>query len=260
MPSCRLIVIPHGPINLVPFSSLVDPNRNRVLIDDFTVSYMPMSNLFVQTTFRRDIPDSNKALLIGISKFDGFRDLRYTEAEIEALDQIIDNESNMYLQSGRMASKYLILKKLSEYSVIHIATHGFFDAYNPLMSYLVLKDEGSRDTPLYAYEFLRQPLAAKLVVLSACETNQTIQREMTPGEDLLGFPWALLAAGADRVVVSLWKVKDDSTKNLMTSFYKQMQKHLASPADSLRAAQQVQRSKTPHPYHWAAFSLIGRPR
>jgi CHAT domain-containing protein len=260
IPSCHLIIVPDGAISLVPFAALMDPNTKRMLIEDLTISYMPMADFSIQSTFGRNLPESKRALLIGISKFDGLPDLRFTEAEVENLHQIIGNDAETYVQSRSLPSKSRILEDLPKYGLIHIATHGAFDTYNPLMSHLVLKDAHGRDTRLFAYELLLRPLAAELVVLSACETNESIETEMTGGGDMLGFPWTLLAAGADRVAVSLWQVQDDSTKFLMGSFYQRMLKSSVWPAEALRDAQLEQRDRTPHPRDWAAFSLIGEPR
>jgi len=64
-----------------------------------------------------------------------------------------------------------------------------------------------------------------------------------------------LYAGARSVVTSLWKVDDDSTKQLMTQMYQNLRTH--SVDDALRMAQASTRANYPHPYYWAAFYLTG---
>ena len=72
---------------------------------------------------------------------------------------------------------------------------------------------------------------------------------------------AFLYAGAASVVVSLWQVDDDSTSDLMVSFYK----HLAATGDKSEALRSAkleladQSRYFQHPHYWAPFVLIGQP-
>ena len=99
-------------------------------------------------------------------------------------------------------------------------------------------------------------LPADLVVLSACQTG--LGKEIK-GEGLVGLTRGFMYAGAARVVVSLWKVNDKATAELMAKFYQKMLKGNERPAAALRAAQvEMSRQKQwQAPYHWAAFVLQG---
>ncbi len=96
----------------------------------------------------------------------------------------------------------------------------------------------------------------RMVTLSACETalgeNPSGQGELTTLADAFGF------AGCPTVTASLWKVSDQSTRLLMESYYKSLSQGDA-PALAMQKAQQtlIARKATRHPYHWAAFLLIG---
>jgi CHAT domain-containing protein len=94
------------------------------------------------------------------------------------------------------------------------------------------------------------------VVLSACET--ALGRE-TPGEGLVGLPQAFLAAGAQRVLVSLWQVEDESTAALMTHFYRHLLVDRLPPGKALREAQLAIRAQPRWraPRYWAGFVLQG---
>ncbi len=143
---------------------------------------------------------------------------------------------------------------------IHIATHGFINEAQPDMSGLLLfpNFDGQEDHILYSGEVYGLQLQAELVVLSACETGLG---KVAKGEGLLGLSRAFLYAGAQNLVVSLWKVQDRATAELMVKFY---QWHLDSEhrqfAQPLRQAKlDMIRSETfSHPYYWSAFVLIGR--
>ena len=98
-------------------------------------------------------------------------------------------------------------------------------------------------------------LATELVVLSACETGLG---EVRTGEGVFGLQRAFTLAGAKTLVMSLWSVPDDATRELMEDFYKRI---LAGEgrADALRHAQLALRQKYPDPYFWGAFLCQGDP-
>jgi CHAT domain-containing protein/tetratricopeptide (TPR) repeat protein len=92
-----------------------------------------------------------------------------------------------------------------------------------------------------------------LVVLSACETGLG---EIESGEGTFGLRRAFLLAGARTLVISLWKVPDDETADLMEAFYQRL---LAGRprAEALHEAQAAMRAKHPEPFYWAAFICVG---
>jgi CHAT domain-containing protein len=99
-------------------------------------------------------------------------------------------------------------------------------------------------------------LAADLVVLSACKTHLGRQ---VGGEELAGLPQAFLEAGAQRVLVSLWQVEEESTAELMTQFYRRLLGRGFPPGKALREAQRAVRSQPRwrSPRYWAGFVLQG---
>ena len=80
---------------------------------------------------------------------------------------------------------------------------------------------------------------------------------VTPGDELIGLVRGLLQAGAQSLVLSLWDVHDESTKDFMIAFYSRLQQG-QSKAAAMQAAMIELRESYPHPYHWAPFSLIGK--
>lgn|GEM_PF-2038467 len=98
-------------------------------------------------------------------------------------------------------------------------------------------------------------LGTELVVLSACETGLG---EARTGEGVFGLRRAFILAGAKTLIISLWKVPDEQTKELMVEFYDHI---LAgySRAESLRLAQLAIKKKYPHPFFWGAFICQGKP-
>ena len=139
--------------------------------------------------------------------------------------------------------------------MLHIASHGVFDADHPRLSGLVLAG-GSR---LDLDEVSSWRVPAALAVLSGCETARG---RLRVGEGLLGMPRPFFVAGCPRVVVSGWRVSDRSTLAFMQRFHAGLAKGGLSPAAALRAAEVAaitEGGPAAHPFHWAAFALWGLP-
>jgi tetratricopeptide (TPR) repeat protein/CHAT domain-containing protein len=98
-------------------------------------------------------------------------------------------------------------------------------------------------------------LDTELVVLSACETGLG---QVHVGEGVFGLRRAFAVAGARTLVMSLWKVPDEQTQELMVDFYQRILR--GEPrAEALRQAQQAVRIRHPDPYYWGAFICQGDP-
>jgi CHAT domain-containing protein len=95
----------------------------------------------------------------------------------------------------------------------------------------------------------------ELVVLSACETGLGTVRT---GEGVFGLRRAFSLAGARTLIMSLWKVPDEPTRELMVHYYRLL---LAGRgrAEALREAQLAMRASYPDPYYWGAFICQGDP-
>jgi tetratricopeptide (TPR) repeat protein/CHAT domain-containing protein len=98
-------------------------------------------------------------------------------------------------------------------------------------------------------------LDTELVVLSACETGLGL---VHVGEGVFGLRRAFAVAGAKRLVMSLWKVPDDQTQELMIDFYQRILRGEGC-AEALRQAQQAIRARYSDPYYWGAFICQGDP-
>lgn len=83
------------------------------------------------------------------------------------------------------------------------------------------------------------------------------------GEGLIGLTRALLYAGSKNIIVSLWKVADDSTSDLMIDFYKNLLEENQNSQEFSKALQQaklkmIEEGKYAHPFYWSPFILIGK--
>ena len=110
-------------------------------------------------------------------------------------------------------------RDMTNYKVVHIATHGLLDAQRPQFTGVVLSLVGNKtaDGFLRTDEIFNLRMNPSLVMLSACETGLGKEKR---GEGVIGLTRAFMYAGAPTVGVSLWSVADKSTAELMTDFYR----------------------------------------
>ncbi|HEX8456465.1 MAG TPA: CHAT domain-containing protein [Pyrinomonadaceae bacterium] len=189
--------------------------------------------------------------------------LFFAKRELANLLDLAAGGENILVANYAATRENLLKADLSQYSILHFATHGFLDPKRPENSGLLLSTvtpEGKKLNGFVAlqdiYE-LRAPV--DLVVLSACQTSLG---KNVRGEGLIGLTRGFMYAGAFSVVASLWKVDDEATAELMKEFYTNMlQKEMPPPA-ALRAAQNSirERPQWRSPYYWAAFTLQGESR
>ncbi|RLD24712.1 MAG: hypothetical protein DRI71_01760 [Bacteroidetes bacterium] len=201
-----------------------------------------------------------------------------TKKEISYIDSLLKANNwqvNSYLGSQAMEEQ---LKGEGSPKVIHLATHGFFmkdlgskslekqagrNEYekNPLFRSGLLfagasnnLENTENDGILTAYEAMNLHLDnTELVVLSACETALG---DVKNGEGVYGLQRALQVAGAQTLIMSLWKVNDEATMELMSMFYT----NWVGGDDiyvSMQKAQKEMLNEGRAPYYWGAFIMIG---
>lgn len=189
-----------------------------------------------------------------------FRRLPFTRDEAAAITALTPASARRVVTGVEATRDWVIAGGLAGARVVHIATHGVFNADHPELSGLVFStvDRQGRPTPgfLRADAIFNLKVDADLVVLSACET--ALGRVLR-GEGVTGMTRAWMYAGAPRVVASLWRVDDAATAALMRHFYEGLIRDRRPAAAALAAARRAV-ARVPgwrDPYYWAGFVLQG---
>jgi len=245
----RLIIVPDGPLWLVPFQALLD-SKGQFLIERVTVSYAPSVSVIAAMEKKRRRPSGR----LSLSAFDAL-----TPPSIENLRSVY-GPANTRIFLGADAQERNVKRELGNASIVHIAAHGFFDDRNPMHSHVQLTTTDTDDGMLEAWELLDVRATAEMAVLSGCETARG---RTTEGEGMIGMTWALFVAGCPTSVASQWRVDAAMTSTLMSGFYRHLRDHragtLLAPAAAMRAAA-IELIGTPeyrHPFYWAAFVVMG---
>ncbi|MDR0798207.1 MAG: CHAT domain-containing protein [Dysgonamonadaceae bacterium] len=240
---------------------------------------------------RRRDSDTPALDLRAASGIAAWKYLEGTRTETEQIIVELNNHkiSNQYYTESAGDERSFKQLSGSNSSILHLSTHGFFfpdiviehfdgiaqrlggsntkrAVENPLLrSGLVLSGVNKRwladkeladkeeDGILTAEEISQLNLTkTKLVVLSACETGLG---DVKNSEGVFGLQRAFKLAGVESLIMSLWKVPDEATSELMTAFYRQW---LAGKTkqEAFKMAQKQVREKYQSPYYWAAFVMM----
>jgi CHAT domain-containing protein len=235
----HVVFVQHGLLHYVPFHALHD--GTSYLIDRFAISYAPSASIYAHCQ-TKPVNAAGHSLILGVPD----ERTPAIRAEVETLAQILPNAK---LFVGEAATEDVLQTYGPHSKSVHIATHGYFRQDNPMFSSIRL---GTSHLSLYDMAHLQLPV--ELVVLSGCATGLNV---VTPGDELMGLVRGLLQAGAQSLVLSLWDVHDDSTKEFMVEFYTELQQG-RSRAEAMQMASIRLRERRPHPYYWAPFLLIGK--
>ncbi|MGG7568062.1 CHAT domain-containing protein [Rhodovulum sp. DZ06] len=244
----RLWIVPHGFLHYLPWATL--SGADGPLAATHEAAVLPsLSTLGYLGGARGD-----GALVLGNP------DIRRPEgplpgAEAEARAVAMRLGAGAPLLRGA-ATEAAVRARAPRAGVLHLASHGVFDAADPLNSALLLAPGGGQDGTLTASEIYDLPLSARLVTLSACETGLG---DVRSGDDVVGLTRGFLFAGADAVTASLWKVNDAATRALMERFY--AEGAAQDPRGALARAQRAVAGdpRFAHPHYWAAFQVWGAP-
>lgn len=279
-----LVIVPDGKLHYLPFEALIrkpaNPNEAyksfSYLLNKYTISYAPSATLLQFWNQDAGIQEDDRSLMAVAPVFSSldnsisetsqnrntppFSSLPLSRYEVQQVDSIMNRKgysSRLYLDH-RASEAAFKRSPLQQYDIIHLATHAFLaqdSVANPGIYFA--SDQGeSQDGILRLEEVYNLDLNARLVVLSACETGLG---KLLQGEGVMSLARAFEYAGAQNLFVSLWKVDDRSTSQLMINFYKNYDNK--SPLrEAVRQAKLHLMNDTRYasPRFWAPFILLGK--
>ncbi|MEL6834847.1 MAG: CHAT domain-containing protein [Bacteroidota bacterium] len=269
----KLVVVPDGQLHSLPFELLLWDKPTDVidfsletfsyLLEKYAISYAYSGTLFYHNTGSPD-KDFNK-LWAGFAPSFGEADqtatrtcfqselssLRCNQQEVRAIRELIST-GDMFL--GHQADKRTFEDLISNYRIVHLATHACVDKATDAQNQIFFADDYVAANELNYYQ-----LNAELAVLSACNTGSG---ELVIGEGVLSLARNFAVAGVSSTLMSLWSVDDCNTAAVMEAFYR----HLVAGKSKSEALQLAKLDLlksgdklSQHPYYWAAFLQYGKP-
>lgn len=282
-----IYISPDGVYNQLNLNTLKKPEAGYV-INRYDLIILGNSKDLITLKNKKTAALKKNATLIGFPDYggNGIAALPGTKVELDAISKILKTSGyqvNLLSQKNATEGNLKIAKAPS---LMHIATHGYFlqdvdregSAFgihlenannNPLLrSGIMLAGaantvsgtampnlESNDNGILTAYEAMNLNLnGTNLIVLSACETGLG---DVKAGEGVYGLQRAFLVAGAEALIMSLWKVDDAATQQLMTNFYSNWIK-LGNKQKAFKLAQLQLMTKYKEPYYWGAFVMMGQ--
>ena len=275
----RMLVLADGPLNSVPFASLVVPGAGGdMLIDRFVLGYSPSLALALENVRPAKSRNTRVAVVsdpvyaaddrrlrtaqVGTSGTlrgappaspNNLTRLPYSALEASAVTKAFGSGDTIQLSGFDATADRVLQLPARDLAVLHFATHALARQDSPEQSALFLSEytrEGSllQDSRLTANDIARSGLRADVVVLSGCATGDGTALR---GEGVLGLTYGFLANGSHSVVATLWPVEDASTARFMNEFYRAY-RATGRAADALHAAQLRTRGNAA-PAVWSSF-------
>ena len=279
----NLIIIPDGILGYIPFEILIkNPVRKPgnyldldYLIKDFEISYHYSANLLsleakrrpsgnIENTFIGFAPEfsgvGNQQLIafndVERSYLDSASALPQARREVEVIAGILDGIANL----GPSATEYNFKQQSRKAGIIHLASHSLINDEEPLYSKLIFdsRNDTIEDGLLHTYELYNMQLNADLACLSACNTGIG---KYYHGEGIMSLARGFMYAGVPNVMMSLWPVSDQSTRDIMQYFYEELAEG-TSKSKALRLAKLKYLEQadplSANPYYWGGFIFLGK--
>lgn len=243
----KITIVPDGFLFYLPFEMLVF-SKNMPLI-----SYSPSLLLLKEqkTVLLKDNNIQLGAFSASTTQISNSPQLANADLEINSILDIFNGKA--FIDS----SKETFLRQANQFSILHLAMHSTIDDVNPEYSSLNFYGE-EQNNRLFISELYNETLNANMVVLSACDTGNGLYEN---GEGVISLSRAFTYAGVPSTVMSLWKVPDKETSQIMVSFYEYLKegkpKNKALQLAKLEYLNTTDDEVLKHPYYWAGFVISG---
>ncbi len=256
----KMIINPDGELYKIPFEIL--HTNNQFLTETYDLRYT--SNLRFIHVENNQEARKNKSLAIYAPSYEeneiefatrnNSSSLEGAKEEAKAIGMLFPSKTYI----GKEVTKNFFIETAPNAGILHLAMHAEINTEEPGLSKLLFHKNNSEEDDLYLEELYALNLKANLAVLSACNTG--LGKE-SAGRNLESFQRAFTFAGVPATVASLWEVPDQSTSEIMASFYKYLKNGVAK-SKALKKAKldylhKHKGTKLEQPYYWAGFVLYG---
>jgi CHAT domain-containing protein len=290
----HLILIPHDYLLYIPFETLIQSENKKshdfknlsYLINRFDISYQFSFSLWNFSSKKIKGKQKQPATFLGIapgfmkSDFGGtitvdslnLNELPQSVNEIRSLKRLFEHANlGSKILAGNDATKDNLIKTQKDFSIIHMATHGYSYDFAPELTFLAFapvkktkaimnifqknNSSGENNWIMRSGEMYNMTLNADLLVLSACESGYG---NLHRGEGIMSMTRGFIYSGASNVVYTLWSVEDKTTCDLMIRFYENILNG-NSYSRALRQAkiELINNPATAFPRSWAGYFLLG---
>ena len=258
----RLIIIPDGNLNFIPFESLTDNSKKpHYLLENYSIYYVNSATLLSQLLKNKNRPNTllafaptfkNQEITPSLTR-DKLSPLPHNTTEVKTIGDFFDGK----VLEGSNASLSNFLRHSKDYGIIHFATHAVFNNEETEYSYLAFSPT-EENFLLYVKDLYNLDLNANMVALSACETGIG---ELHKGEGFLSLARGFFFSGTSSIASSLWKANDASTSKIMGDFYQNLSegdfKGEALRKAKLSFLKNNSQNALSHPYYWSGFLISG---
>ncbi len=250
----------------IPFASLISPQTDRFLIEDYALLLAPSATVFIEQSEKAQRKNSSgEETILSIGNPDFSVKENPALAPLPSAGKEAQNVAQIYpsniLYTDKNAAKAQIIKGFARAEIVHYAGHYVPNFKSPSLSRFLLAADESEQTPddLSVGEIMQTKLPhTKLIVLSACETGV---EKFYNGEGMIGAARAFLASDVPLIVASQWSVDSDATGELMLKFHTYRKGENLKTVEALRRAQidmlRDEKSRFRKPFYWSGFLPVG---
>ena len=256
----EIIIVPDRLFFKLPFAALKD-ERGRCLSESFRIRVAPsLTTLQLIQDSPSDYHSQTGALIVGDpdvgevlykGNLHPIKRLPFAGEEAKMVRDLLGTQPLL----GKQATKQMVLQRINSVSLIHFACHGDAERGEIILASPPLTDRkpSEEDYLLTMGEISKVRLRAKLVVLSCCHSAQ---RQIC-SEGVVGIARAFLGSGARSVLVALWAIQDEATKQFMSCFYKHLVRGESASESLHQAMKWMRENGFSEVEQWAPFMLIG---
>lgn len=272
----HLIFLPDGPLLQLSFDVLVRDNTSttpQYLLKDYAISYAYSNRLLFGNSAKKrarhtfagfgleyddytlaDLATYVDNPLASLPLSRALGHLEFSDDEINEIAGLLHGDAWI----NQNATREAFLQNAGDYVILHLATHGVLNEQYPMNSALIFtRQNDSTAYFLRAADLYGLTLNADMAVLSACNTGAGMVER---GEGVRSLARAFSAAGCPSLIASLWNASDQSTKEILVDFYKNLKKG-QTKAEAMRNAKLTYLENAPPtyqaPYYWSHLNVIG---